>query len=690
MELDVICGTVGLSDRGIARHGWTSQPWHMEANLTLKSYNKTIAMDIKSDEILVRETISGRPEAFAELVQRYQDYGYALAVGKVSDFELARDVVQEAFLLAYQDLGRLRDPCRFAGWFGQIVRHTASNVLRELSRARSLTAKLSQDTPPEGTASPADRWAEDKEESGNVRRALERLNEKNREAVCLYYVDGLSYTDIAGLLEVSKATVLGRLQRARIQLREELTMVEKAFKHEGLPEDFSEEIQRLLDEAAVRGRDRERTVGRLVQMGGSAVDFLCRALSDRRVAVKMVAARALCRIGDTRAIGPLLGVLRDGDYWMVNEIIRTGRILAIPGVREELLEIVREGKPDEQYWALIALSHAGEDQQVFETVLEKFRDQKHTEVKVRCSAMVALFDLKPECRKDWVMEALNDAEIRRRSGWAWAGALREGFLFPIEVCRKGFTREIASNSRLMAGWLILRHGEAGKKVLEEILQTGPDDERAAAAVALGSAGHPNVFSVLVSELLAGRSERKWARIMSRILVDHYSRELIAWSEGGHSELRRCCDLAWALARAQVKEGTAMTEGVLDYGTPAVRAVEVRKISREKGMDIFPELRRFLREVRPRKVAQEAFWQVYRLGEKAIPAVGDMFHSEHWGERKAAVCLLRRWKKLTSDQKSRALKDPHPAVRHAAEWHPVYRKAARGWHPKWHKRLEEND
>ena len=56
----------------------------------------------------------------------------------------------------------------------------------------------------------------------------------------------------------------------------------------------------------------------------------------------------------------------------------------------------------------------------------------------------------------------------------------------------------------------------------------------------------------------------------------------------------------------------------------------------------------------------------------MPAVLEMLVSEYWGERKAAVGLLRQWGKLTEAQRDRALADPHIAVRHAAmgqRWYP---------------------
>ena len=71
---------------------------------------------------LVRKALAGDTESFSVLVRQYQNYAYGVAIGVLADFELARDVAQEAFLLAYRDLKKLQDPARFGGWLRGIVR----------------------------------------------------------------------------------------------------------------------------------------------------------------------------------------------------------------------------------------------------------------------------------------------------------------------------------------------------------------------------------------------------------------------------------------------------------------------------------------------------------------------------------------------------------------------------------------
>ncbi|MCK4284185.1 MAG: HEAT repeat domain-containing protein, partial [Candidatus Brocadiae bacterium] len=110
-------------------------------------------------------------------------------------------------------------------------------------------------------------------------------------------------------------------------------MVEETFKEQELPTGFSAEIRRLLDAAATRGEEHERAIERLAEIGVAAVGPLCEALSDARAPVRRAAARALCAIGDARALRPILRLLYVDEAWQA-ELFRSGRVLAVPGVRE--------------------------------------------------------------------------------------------------------------------------------------------------------------------------------------------------------------------------------------------------------------------------------------------------------------------------------------------------------------------
>ena len=184
-------------------------------------------------------------------------------------------------------------------------------------------------------------------------------------------------------------------------------------------------------------------------------------------------------------------------------------------------------------------------------------------------------------------------------------------------------------------------------------------------------------------MLHGYQHRKWRRIIARAVVRYYADELCAWAEAKSVPDDRP-HIAWALAKVRLALGRGTPGDLLWHGTPSGRMVAVRTLAREGGAAFIPELRRCLREGQPRKVAKEAFRQMHRLGDAALPVVEEMLGSEYWAERKAAFALLRRWGKLTPELKARGDADEHVAVRHAANWHPGYVEAART-HPKWRKR-----
>ena len=106
---------------------------------------------------------------------------------------------------------------------------------------------------------------------------------------------------------------------------------------------------------------------------------------------------------------------------------------------------------------------------------------------------------------------------------------------------------------------------------------------------------------------------------------------------------------------------------MQIGSATARASAVRITARQQGAAALPLLRRSLAgsASHKREVGRMAFREMLRIGDAAIPMVENMFDSEDWAERKAAVCLLRRRGRLTPEQKARAESDPHIAVRHAA-------------------------
>jgi len=184
----------------------------------------------------VKRTLTGEQEAFGKLFNRYQEMAYRLAMRYVRNFADAQDVTQEAFIRAYRSLGTLNDPAKFVPWLRTIV----INLCKTLQKKRWLEYERMEfwDTTPGSEemrrlitladdAPTPEQLVEQQELAEIVRQAIERLSERNRIAVLLFYIDGLSYREISDFLQLPLSTIKGRLNKARRQLKTEISSMMK-------------------------------------------------------------------------------------------------------------------------------------------------------------------------------------------------------------------------------------------------------------------------------------------------------------------------------------------------------------------------------------------------------------------------------------------------------------------------------
>ena len=164
----------------------------------------------RTDRELVQKARDGDRAAFATLLDRHESAVRAVARRLLGGND-AEDVVQEAFLQGYLGLDRLRDPARFGAWLTAI----GVNLARMQLRARR--------TVPLGEAAAEELPGEQLEIVELVRSAVAVLPERERQAVLLYYVEGLSSPEVASALGEPPGTVRVRLHRARRRLRERLS-----------------------------------------------------------------------------------------------------------------------------------------------------------------------------------------------------------------------------------------------------------------------------------------------------------------------------------------------------------------------------------------------------------------------------------------------------------------------------------
>lgn len=624
-----------------------------------------IAMKNKTDADWVVLCLAGEPDAFGHLIRRHQNYAYGTAIGMLSDFDLAQDVVQDAFLIAYRDLKKLKDPKRFGLWLRGIVRNTALAALTELDRIRVLAQEMSYTS--ESVVQPQVVDASDSETERRlmVHHALARLGEKNREVVSLYYVGQLSYAKIARFLGITETAVQGRLQRARLQLREELKMVTEHFESEGLPDNFSEEIQRLLHEAGKSKASWEASLSQLADMGLPAVEPLSEALEDSQKEIRHVAAFALCAIGDTRVVQPLLQMLNGHRLTplMQQYSNRLGEFLRIPGMREELLRLleldhIRGG-------AFFVLQHVVGDVEIYKAI------ERHYHRTYNRMALSTLNRLDAEKSYDLVVASLkSEHPLMRIAGISTAEW--QGIVPPLDVCVTAFVRCAKDSRRPKINWgygalrLIDRHGEEGQKALKKVMDEGHPDLKALAAVSESMRKTEDAFDLLTQAFLGGHRDRRWVSGFWRPLGNFHRRALADWVVEKGDQLAEVPAPLWALAlsRKSFERVHPTVERLFEIGTPSVREACVRILARQKGVAVLPLLRDCLAKGKPTRVARRAFHEMREMGDDAVATAQDMFESELWTERRAAVGLLKYWKKLTPEQVRQAKDDAHVGVREA--------------------------
>ncbi|MHB1132452.1 MAG: RNA polymerase sigma factor [Chloroflexota bacterium] len=183
-------------------------------------------MEGVDENSLIAASLRGQVAAFNLLVERYQDLAYNVAYRMLGDREAAGDVTQDAFLSAYQALHQFRGGS-FRAWLLRIVTNGCYDYLRARQRHRqeSLDDLLEEHDDLGLATAPADSpegTALSHEMLAFIAKSLRQLPADQRAAVVLSDVQGLSYEEIAQVMDCSLGTVKSRLSRGRARLREVL------------------------------------------------------------------------------------------------------------------------------------------------------------------------------------------------------------------------------------------------------------------------------------------------------------------------------------------------------------------------------------------------------------------------------------------------------------------------------------
>jgi RNA polymerase sigma-70 factor (ECF subfamily) len=188
------------------------------------------AVEGVTDEMaLVHAAKAGDLEAFSQLVNRYDRNIFRIAQHITHNEEDAQDVVQDAFLKAYQNLEQFQENSKFYTW---LVRIAVNEALMKLRKRRTdRTVSLDEDVETEEGSMPREvaDWSPNPEqlygqsELGDIlKKTIQGLPPGFRTVFVLRDVEGLSTEETAEMLNLSVPAVKSRLLRARLQLRERL------------------------------------------------------------------------------------------------------------------------------------------------------------------------------------------------------------------------------------------------------------------------------------------------------------------------------------------------------------------------------------------------------------------------------------------------------------------------------------
>jgi len=162
---------------------------------------------------------SGDAGSYDYLVSKYSKRVASIAWGIVRNAHDAEDLAQEAFVKAFQSIGRFKEGEPFGPWIYRIVTNLALDVVKHRSRFRH--EELTE-TEPAARRDNAELGAVSNELASRIDRALESLPENQRVVARLYLVEQFDHGEIASMMGLSEGTVRSHLSRARKKLKEQL------------------------------------------------------------------------------------------------------------------------------------------------------------------------------------------------------------------------------------------------------------------------------------------------------------------------------------------------------------------------------------------------------------------------------------------------------------------------------------
>jgi RNA polymerase sigma-70 factor (ECF subfamily) len=181
-------------------------------------------MKISDDDIIARLR-KGERQLFGQLIERYRDRGFSLALRILRNRMEAEEALQDAFVRAYRGLGGFEGASGFGTWFYRILYNVCMSALSRKRKREEVVASADVAMPEAGEEPVREgdySGLELRDLMAHVVEALDRLPEKYSSVLSMFYVQELSYPEISEVTGMPAGTVKTHLFRGRLLLQNEL------------------------------------------------------------------------------------------------------------------------------------------------------------------------------------------------------------------------------------------------------------------------------------------------------------------------------------------------------------------------------------------------------------------------------------------------------------------------------------
>lgn len=179
-------------------------------------------MTTDPDHLIIDRIVGGEKSMYALLVDKYKSYAYTIAMKILQNRPDAEEAAQDSFIKAYHHLSTFNKEAKFSTWLYRIVFNTAISYTRKnRQQFQSLDHAVVEYTQ-EGEG-----MLEKTDKRKYLQLALSKLNDADRTALSLFYLDEFSLEEIAEIMSMQANTIKVRIHRARQRLADELKILLK-------------------------------------------------------------------------------------------------------------------------------------------------------------------------------------------------------------------------------------------------------------------------------------------------------------------------------------------------------------------------------------------------------------------------------------------------------------------------------